>query len=455
MNVSLDSDSKIKFAVTSNVKLSPTQLVAVRLKSFAITGLISQQIVPTAPPGLPSVGRASGAQPGLRPVAGDLENLNGTIVLSFGGQSFVGQPSVISWATNGSGQLINPSKFVDYLVFFGLVSNFLDIQLNVINSKAKDRANLTTAASIMSGLAPIAGLVPGPGTIASAGLSILGAITGAIAKSALDFYEVYYEGTKPLLDAAMPTKTIGTFEISRIPKDSAPADVTLTFDIVPFPTPPTPTPPAKPATTIKLVTIYLEAINLTSVLATASQIVFTSTFGSGNAQKPFTLPLNLNQGRLVPNLYIALDNKFLYQGAKDFGIPYSVDVAVNDVPNDTTALAPLTDGINSMAKAAPLPKDQIADVNLATKALQSSVAIAMAFLPSSKQDGSAAGMILLDDQFAALPAGVTGFIKANRTNAVESLATIPLKSDGGSAGTVTIRIVESDGPPPTPPAQGK
>ncbi len=442
MDIALTTQSSIEYSVLTSANFTSDQLVAVRLKSFVITGLISQQIKPVPPPapGAAASARGSNNAPNLRNVPSDLDSLNGSIVLSMAGLASKPQTSTISWATDGNGSLKGVEKFAGYLVFLGQVNEFLDINLYVINSKASDRANLNTAKSVISSLAGIAGLVPGPGTLASAGLGLLSAIVGAVTNSATDSYELYYEGTRALSTGA-PFQPIGGFHIARVPKNKP--DLQLTFEVIPFP-------PLPAGDANKLFTVYLESIDLNSVSDIATQVVFNASIGSGASQHTFSLTLNLNQGRLAPSTYIALDNKFLYQGPKAFGVPYAIDIAINMTAEDASAeVGPLTDSINTLAKAATLPKDTVADIGQATKALQTASSLAMAFMPNSKQVASASGLILTPDQYAALPGGPTGFVSTvpNPNNKLEGLATIPLKSDNGASGNLVLRIVESDAPP--------
>ena len=320
----------------------------------------------------------------------------GTLAISLGNQA-----TSLSWSRpkkNGA-EIKNPEKFHHYVLFLGKPDVNLDLGVNVVETDTDTVKGLRRANAALSGASAIANLVPGPGTVVSVGLNMLGAILDFI-KGQVD------DDTELSLHASMtqelppPNDRIqlkrGTYKIIRkaskssksTDPDSEPPkpDIEVHIGVYNF----------KPLlnghdqevlVVLDSITLDLPDPNSDDPNLEKRTLVFDATVGGGEDASKFAFQGKILNGKASIDKVTGIKDKVLYQGPWNVGVPFTFSLAAVRDSSELKAIDGLIDTASIQAKRFTEKKPVQHTIDSATKAIQSIRSLMVEFLPQSSRSG--------------------------------------------------------------------
>ena len=349
----------------------------------------------------------------------------GTLAISLGNQA-----TSLSWSRpkGKNAKIKNPGKFRHYVLFLGKPDVNLDLSVNVVETDTDTVKGLRRANAALSGASAIANLVPGPGTVVSVGLNMLGAILDFI-KGQVD------DDTELSLHASMtqelppPNDRIqlkkGTYKIIRkastpsksTDPDSEPPDPDIEVHIGVY--------NFKPLlnghdqevlVVLDSITLDLADPNSDDPNLEKRTLVFDATVGGGEDASKFAFQGKILNGKASIDKVTGIKDKVLYQGPWNVGVPFTFSLAAVRDSSELKAIDGLIDTASIQGKRFTKKKPVQHTIDNATKAIQSIRSLMVEFLPQKFSIGTKSGLIVDNTSITD-----SGLPDANETSAARKL----------------------------------
>ena len=308
------------------------------------------------------------------------------------------QETTLSWATGGDKKLKNLEKFGRQLLFFGKHSGHLDLEVNLIETDQDTVEALKKAKDSLGIVSKVAGFLPGPAGLISAGVGLVGGILDFIRSRKDDDQELLFLGSLGNLSQinnqgslSLPLNQ-GRYIILRKGVGASP-DLEVHFSVVPISKPDEAAQRALADQKILIVLDHIE-LDLSSGFEGFTFLI-ESAFGGEKDGSKFSFKSRLKNKEAFIQQIVGLQNKILYAGPWNIGIPYDLSVALVNDRSELEALEGLIDSASGFVKEfTDDEKDKHVD-NI-TKAVQSFRSHAIEMLPKKVSVGKQSGLITAD-----------------------------------------------------------
>ena len=318
----------------------------------------------------------------------------GTLAISVGNQA-----TSLSWSRpNGKDATVkNPEKFRHYVLFLGRPEVNLDVSFNVVetDNDAVNRLRRVNAAA--SAASAIAYLLPGTGTIVSAGLKMLGGILDFLTKQFDDDIELFFHASitresSPSTGQLQLQK--GTYKIIRkVDNPSEPPDIEVNIGVYNF--------KPLPENQQHEVLVVLDSITITVPPSnpeepdlTQRTLVFDATVGGGENAVRFDFRGKIRNRKASIDKVVGIKDKVLYQGPWTMGVPFTFSLAAVGDSNELDAVEGLVDIVFTQTKKFTKKQSVQHTIDNATKAVQSVRSLLIEFLPRKFSIGTKSGLIV-------------------------------------------------------------
>ena len=320
----------------------------------------------------------------------------GTLAISLGNQ-----PTSLSWSRpkKKNADIKNPNKFHNYVLYLGKLDVNLDLSVNVVETDTDTVKGLARASAALTGASAIANLIPGPGTFASVGFNMLGAILDFIKgqvddDTELSFHASMTQESPPPHDRIQLKK--GTYKIVRRASKSSKAsdhDIEVHIGVYNF--------KPLPQNQVKEVLVVLDSITFELPPSNPERpnleqrtLVFDATVGGGENASKFAFRDKILNGKARIDEVIGIKDKVLYQGPWNVGVPFTFSLAAVRDSDELEALEGLIETTSLQAKRFTEKKPVQHTIDTATKAIQSIRALMVEFLPHKFSIGTKSGLIV-------------------------------------------------------------
>lgn len=318
------------------------------------------------------------------------------------GLNFGAQASTLSWEAEKEkrgGEILNPEKLSNQLLYFGYNNSLLEIEAQLIEvdkqAKGKDKNEM-----IMSSVAKSALLVPNIGTILSSGLEAFKSLFKFVHRRDNDT-EINFQGALanvakagvPKLPNLHPLKS-GRYSIDRVGEDGE-QQVSIEFEVLEA----NPVKAGDPREKHKFprMLVMLEELQIAPTGRNKNDIFkFDSSFGFGRQAKSESFQIDLDDGKLDGENVLGVQYKILYAGDWHFGTPFRISMAFikqKDVGLFQNVLKSSSDLISQFADDRE-ERDMYRNMG---KAGQSFTSFAFEFLPNTQHIGVQSGILLGED----------------------------------------------------------
>ena len=320
----------------------------------------------------------------------------GTLAISLGNQA-----TSLSWSRpkkNGA-EIKNPEKFHHYVLFLGKPDVNLDISVNVVETDTDTVKGLRRANAALSGAGAIANLIPGPGTVVSVGLNMLGAILNFIKGQVDDDTELSLHASmtqeSPAPNDRIQLKT-GTYKIIRKASESSNNsnhDIEVHIGVYNF-KPLSPNQVREVLVVLDSITFELSPSNPAKPDLEKRTLVFDATIGGGEDASKFDFRGKIRNGKASIDKVTGIRDKVLYQGPWNVGVPFTFSLAAVGDSKELKAIDGLIDTASIQVKRFTEKKPVQHTIDNATKAIQSIRSLMVEFLPQKFSIGTKSGLIV-------------------------------------------------------------
>ena len=329
----------------------------------------------------------------------NLKRREGTIAFSLNGQE-----TSLSWATNGNGQLKNPKKFQNHVLFLGKPGNNIDMEVQIIETDEDTVKSLTRGKSLLTVASRFGALIPGAGMLVSAATNLVGAIVDLIRSNVDDDLELSFHGSLGNLEPTGESLRSGEYRLVRSQRNAGQDEIGVTFELHRFSEAPRQEGDRPEKQTLVAVVLKKLELELTPELDDY-HLQFDASMGSGKHGQKTSVKAPIKNGPARIDDVVGLRNKVLYKGPWTVGVPFYVSLAGVKNKDELEAIEGLIDGAGKLATAVAEGRDQT--IAGATKAAQSVRAAVIEFLPKKISVGSMSGIIahtgaLKDDRLKEL-----------------------------------------------------
>ncbi len=348
-----------------------------------------------------------------------------------------GQETSLSWATNDKDELKNKEeKLKDYLVFLGRHNTILDLNLGLIETDKHAVKGLQQAKASMSAVVAFANLVPGVGTIVSAGFSVLGSIVDFIRGQVDDDEELALHGSIGRLgaDDGPPELGQGLYKIFRKSDPKSDNDIEIILRVEPF----NPLPESEERQAV----VMLDSIglDLPSTMDSGT-LMLDLSFGGGDDASKFSFSHRVINGDAAIDRVVGIEDKLLYRGTWNAGIPFSASLAAVMKDDEIKAVEGVIGELGTQAKRFTEKSDVQSRIDNITKAIQSYRALLVEFLPEKISVGNKSGLIADKKTVNPKKFSARHFILLDNLSTTKwTLRRIPLRSESGGSALINLHI---------------
>ena len=320
----------------------------------------------------------------------------GTLAISLDNQA-----TSLSWSRPKKkvADIKNPNKFHHYVLFLGKPDINLDLSVNVVETDTDTVKGLRRANAALSGASAIANLVPGPGTVVSVGLNMLGAILDFIKGQVDDDTELSLHASITQ-ESPPPAGRIqlkkGTYKIIRKASDTSNNgnyDIEVHIGVYKF----------KPLqnghdqevlVVLDSITLNIPPLNPKYPNLEQRTLVFDATIGGGEDAYKFDFRGKIRNGKASIDKVTGIKDKVLYQGPWNVGVPFTFSLAAVGDSRELKAIDGLIDTTSKQTKRLTTQKSTQNTIDKATKAIQSIRSLMVEFLPQKFSIGTKSGLIV-------------------------------------------------------------